>query len=639
MAIAFPTNPANGDQYQYGGKTYEYNSTRNSWDVIITTTAGDIAAVDVNITPKTTDNVTLGTPEKRFSELYLSPNSIYLGDTVFSAADVLPFSLEVLPEVLAIQAAAPAAGSGHTWLWTWETSTLPYARIEITNQSQLNVPLYKQGTYVVDNFANTISGEMTQTHKLYLKWIDGAGTDNLVDWVTYTDPFTTSHPDINGGADTDVQRLSIAVPENITLPTLVAPTVSYDVTNDSAGAYTFSGNASGNNPNIGPIYRGGTYTFNVNATGHPFYLTTDNGTNFSAGTYFGEYTSGVTGSRTESGSITIVVPNDAPDTLYYQCGNHAAMRGVINVRDLEVETNNNGNYVLYFQHSQESHKTPVEIRPVPTLTSQMCLVYDAGQGKFVLQDMATYVENTPSFRNKIQEVAGTATLIAPDGVPVVASVSIYSDATYLPLAGNSVGDLAFDSTDQIMYVWDGDSWNSVSGTTDGITTNDLNAALGNYATSTELTTAVANITVPSSINDLTDVDTSSAAPVTGQALVYDGTKFAPGDVASGGGGSTQKTYSFVGPMQENVSRERLYVGEAGVLTKIITTLGTTGNTSTEIKIKKNGIVINTITIPANTDLVTTTTSQNLAVGDYFTVDITKSSSATNLYVTLIYGAE
>ena len=392
----------------------------------------------------------------------IAPGAVQLADIPdgeITMAKLSQVDLSIAPEVLEIQVAAPAAGQNTAWLWTWLTSSLPYARRTITNSPEVSVPLYKQGTYTVNNYAAyELFGSMTQTHSLYLKWIDGAGTDNLVSWATSTGPVSDSHPDINSGNPTQVQRINISVPSTITIPTLTAPSVSYTVTNNGVGAYTFSGSAKGDNPNIGPIYRGGTYTFNVNAVGHPFYLTTDNGTNFSAGTYFGEYTTGVTGSRSDNGTVTIVVPADAPDTLYYQCGNHGAMRGAITVKDLAVETNINGNYVVYFQHTQEGHKTPVELRPIPALVNQMCLVFDATSGKFVPQDLATYVENTPSFENKIREVAGTAELVVEDGSAVIAKVNVYDDSTYLPLVGNNPGDQAFATDTDILYIWDGSAW-------------------------------------------------------------------------------------------------------------------------------------------------------------------------------------
>ena len=64
----------------------------------------------------------------------------------------------------------------------------------------------------------------------------------------------------------------------------------------------------------------------TSTSSHPFYFATSN-----AGSFAGEYTSGVTNSRATSGSVTITVPLDAPETLYYQCGNHSSMVGTISV--------------------------------------------------------------------------------------------------------------------------------------------------------------------------------------------------------------------------------------------------------------------------------------------------------------------
>ena len=378
--------------------------------------------------------------------------------------------MTIQEEVLEIQIADPTAGHGTAWLWTWLTSSLPYARAPITNLVQPTVPLYMEGTYQINNFANTQYGSMTQTHAFKLKWIEGAGTQNLVSWPTIT-TVNHTHADINGGNSTSVERLSFQVPSSITPPTLTAPTVSYTV-GTTTGAYTFTGTQMGSNPELGPWRRGGTYTFDLTATGHPFYLTTDNGTNYVAGSYVGEYTTGVTGSRNETGQLVITVDANAPDTLYYQCGVHSAMRGTIQIKDLAVETNENGNYIIYGQHAQEGHANAIELRPIPSLVNQMCIVYDATNSKFVPQDMATYVENTPSFKNKIKEVAGTATLVAPDGTSLVASVKIYSDASYLPAVGNVNGDLAFAEDTNTMHIFKaGTGWVTAVASAEGISTN------------------------------------------------------------------------------------------------------------------------------------------------------------------------
>ena len=551
--------------------------------------------VSGNIIPDTDVTYDIGSASARFRDLYLSGSTIDLGGAAISSdgskvalptgstiggSETPEVDLNIAPETLEIQVDSPGAGQDTNWLWTWEQSTLPYARRTITNSNEINVPLYLQGTYTLNNFGKHIHGNMTQTHSIFLKWIEGAGTENLVSWATDQGIVQDSHPDINGGAAGDVQRLSIAIPSSITLPALVAPTtVVYDITFGGAGKYAFAGAAAGDNVNIGPIYRGGTYTFNVNAAGHPFYLTTDNGSNFASGTYFGEYTNGVTGSRTDSGTVTFTVPADAPDTLYYQCGNHSPMRGQITVKDLAVETNINGNFVVYFQHGQEGHKTPVEIRPIPTLVNQMCLVYDASVNKFVPQDLATYVENTPSFENKIREVAGTAELVVEDGSAVVAKVNVYNDSTYLPLAGNNIGDQAFATDNNTLYVWSGTSWTStkrqlIAGTNITLTTasnGDItvtgqpgytDADVGNYLSANDYDTAtniVASITdsapatldtlneLAAALGDDPDFATTTANNIATKMPIAGGTftgdvNFGDGDKAIFGAGSDIQIY-------------------------------------------------------------------------------------------------
>ena len=79
--------------------------------------------------------------------------------------------------------------------------------------------------------------------------------------------------------------------------------------------------------------RGLTYVFNMNASGHPFHIQTVSGA-YSSGNL---YTSGVTvtGNR-ETGTITFVVPYDAPDLLYYVCQYHQNMAGQIRISDIET---------------------------------------------------------------------------------------------------------------------------------------------------------------------------------------------------------------------------------------------------------------------------------------------------------------
>jgi hypothetical protein len=87
-----------------------------------------------------------------------------------------------------------------------------------------------------------------------------------------------------------------------------------------------------------PVVRGATYTIQVSAVGHPFWIQTVSGA-YSSGNI---YSTGVTNNGTELGYITFQVPADAPNTLYYVCQNHSGMAGSITV----TGTASNSNKVL-----------------------------------------------------------------------------------------------------------------------------------------------------------------------------------------------------------------------------------------------------------------------------------------------------
>jgi hypothetical protein len=81
------------------------------------------------------------------------------------------------------------------------------------------------------------------------------------------------------------------------------------------------------NPSL-KLVRGDTYTFSINASGHPFWIktspTTGNGDSYNVG---------VVNNGTDNGTISFVVPYDAPSTLYYRCAYHSSMAGTFNVVD------------------------------------------------------------------------------------------------------------------------------------------------------------------------------------------------------------------------------------------------------------------------------------------------------------------
>lgn len=80
------------------------------------------------------------------------------------------------------------------------------------------------------------------------------------------------------------------------------------------------------------LCRGNTYSFSLDVVGHPFYLKTVAGTGSANAYDTGIATTGAVNGQT-SGTMTFTVPNSAPDTLFYQCGVHAAMTAEITVVD------------------------------------------------------------------------------------------------------------------------------------------------------------------------------------------------------------------------------------------------------------------------------------------------------------------
>lgn len=127
--------------------------------------------------------------------------------------------------------------------------------------------------------------------------------------------------------------------------------------------------------------------------------------------------------------------------------------------------------------------------------------------------------------------------------------------------------------------------------------------------------------------------------LSGQAITTDGTGNLSWANATGGGSSTAKstkTYYWKGGLIENVSTLRFYIPYNATLTDINTNLGAAGLSQSTFVVKKNGTIINTITVSANSTSNYQSVSIALLANDYLTVDITQSSTAKDAYVTFIY---
>jgi hypothetical protein len=101
-----------------------------------------------------------------------------------------------------------------------------------------------------------------------------------------------------------------------------AAQTTFTVTASGFSAYLINGTP---NPTL-TLTRGVTYQFNVNTSGHPFWIKTvsSTGTN-------NAYMTGVVNNGVQVGTLTFAVPMSAPNTLFYNCQIHAAMAGTINI--------------------------------------------------------------------------------------------------------------------------------------------------------------------------------------------------------------------------------------------------------------------------------------------------------------------
>lgn len=118
-------------------------------------------------------------------------------------------------------------------------------------------------------------------------------------------------------------------PDTEGAPQAGGATTSYDVTNQSASAYIFNGSGLSDvsNPDL-TLKRGETYEFKVESPGHPFLIKLVQSTGTG-----NTYDTGVNNNGAASGTVLFTVPNDAPDTLFYNCEFHSPMTGTLTITD------------------------------------------------------------------------------------------------------------------------------------------------------------------------------------------------------------------------------------------------------------------------------------------------------------------
>jgi hypothetical protein len=213
----------------------------------------------------------------------------------------------------------------------------------------------------------------------------------------------------------------------------VAGNETFTVTNSGTGAYVV---AAVNNPTFN-LVKGNTYTFVINASGHPFWIQSASGA-YSSGNI---YSTGTTNLGTDNGTITWTIPLNAPNTLYYACQLHSSMQGTINLV-------NPGN--LYFTHERAINAASVTFIP---LSSQQSIINSASAAA-----VTAVLDGAPGALDTLNELAAALNDDSSFATTVTNSLAAKLDAssasaTYLTQANASANYVA-KNADGIEYIQD-----------------------------------------------------------------------------------------------------------------------------------------------------------------------------------------
>jgi hypothetical protein len=172
MAILkFPKNPVNGQTYISDDKTWIYNGTRGIWESPAPTLFSNVMQnISTSIIPSEDDTYDLGSPTKKWKDLYLSGNTIYLGSLKLSDdnGSVKVVTLNGDAEV----ATAVSPISGGTGLTSYTTGDMIYSN-SANSLAKLNIGA--DGTILVSDGTKPI-------------WVDASSvlSDDSVEYAVLT---------------------------------------------------------------------------------------------------------------------------------------------------------------------------------------------------------------------------------------------------------------------------------------------------------------------------------------------------------------------------------------------------------------------------------------------------------------------
>ncbi len=210
-------------------------------------------------------------------------------------------------------------------------------------------------------------------------------------------------------------------------------TYNYFVTNNGNLSYQFSG-ISDINPSL-TFQRGDTVVFNVVAEGHPLWIKTVAVTGTD-----NAYNNGVTNNGADNGTITFVIPDDAPTVLVYQCQNHTLMNGLINIQLAPTTTTTTTSTTT----EEPVTTTTTTTTNGPTTTTQAPIIVTTTP----TPDDGTGTTTTTQPPDYIEPVVTNITNVAPDYAG--GSLVVRSQANNSPWFGGADSDIELSIIGSIM---------------------------------------------------------------------------------------------------------------------------------------------------------------------------------------------
>ena len=293
-----------------------------------------------DIIPTTDSAFDIGTPDLKVRDLYLSNNSLWIGND----------------HKIDIQ-------DGKMKFRKRKASVIPASVKTAKNDTDENILSDIKTTIGLDESYTTVS---QITPGMYLRYARKKGNltvnNKTGDNITVQDIYGTDVADYEDIQNSDITKEKLSLNDRLTVAKdvsfnsklfvngdislnggLFIPDKSINVAalknNSDTTNKTFVITAGGGVYSIDDVtqdtlllYRGLKYVFDVNdssVSSHPFYIQTTSGTYTSSNVY----NEGVTNNGATSGTIEFIIPNDAPNTLYYVCGSHSDMGGTINIQN------------------------------------------------------------------------------------------------------------------------------------------------------------------------------------------------------------------------------------------------------------------------------------------------------------------